>query len=131
MLRKKKSKKEFSRSIPQADLSDFEAPDLSGVKPLTNSDNNAIKGLIGEFLETGVVTRVANYSDSRQTLNDVSQIFKEATDVAKYERELNPTKYSEELEDYLIDKNNLEGDNDITPFTTEEYFKDESEKRFI
>lgn len=132
MLGKRKRKEPVSRSIPSEDLSDFEAPDLSGVKPLTDTDTKAIKGLVSEFLETGVVSRVTSYSDARQSLNDVSEIFKEATSVAKYENELNPTKYSEELEGFLADKSESEGDtHDLKPFTDNYFDDEESEERFI
>jgi hypothetical protein len=108
-IKKKSSTEPVSRVIPEADVRNFNTPDLAKVKPLHNSDISLLKSLSTELRVTGVIDREATVTES-QTLLELNSIFSEAAEHQKYEKDINPAYFDAEADAFLEDRQLTEGD---------------------
>lgn len=108
-FKKKSPAAPVSRVIPEADVRNFNAPDLVNIKPLHNSDINLLRSLTTELRVTGVIDREATVTES-QTLIELNSIFSEAKEHQKYEKDINPAFFDAEADAFLEDRQLTEGD---------------------
>lgn len=109
-IRKKDKPVVVDRVIPQADLSNFKTPDIAKVKTLPKSDMDLVKSLSEELRVTGVIDRESDEPATRQTLQELGEIFTEAESHQKYEKDINPHQYDEESNAILEEREYTEGD---------------------
>lgn len=108
-IKKQAIAKPISRIIPEADVRNFDAPDLACIKPLHKSDVSLLRSLTIELRVTGVIDRTATVTES-QTLIQLSSIFSEAEEHQKYEKDINPAFFDAEADAFLEDRQLTEGD---------------------
>lgn len=108
-IRKKSPAEPVSRIIPEADVRHFNTPDLGGVKPLHDSDISLLRSLSTELQVTGLIDREATVTES-QTLLELNNIFTEAEEHQKYEKDINPDFFDAETNALLEDLQMSEGD---------------------
>lgn len=109
-IRKKDKPQPVDRVIPQADLSNFESPDIAKIRTLPKSDMDLVKSLSDQLKVTGVIDREAEEPATRQTLHELGEIFTEAEAHQKYEKDINPHQYDEKANAILEDREYTEGD---------------------
>lgn len=109
-IRKKNRERATDRKIPEADLGDFETPDIAKVRVLQNSDVELVMSLTNELRVTGVIDRNGVEIRDRQTLQELGAIFSEAELHQKYEKDINPEFYDEATDAILEDRQVTEGD---------------------
>lgn len=108
-IKKQVQKEPVSRIIPEADVRDFNSPDLANIKPLHKSDIALLRSLSAELRVTGVIDREETVIEG-QTLVELSSIFAEAKEHQKYEKDINPAYYDAEADAFLEDRQLTEGD---------------------
>lgn len=108
-IKKSSSPEIVNRVIPEADVRNFKAPDLAGIKPLHNSDVSLLKSLSSELKVTGVIDREEIVAEA-QTLVELNSIFSEAAEHQKYEKDINPSYFDAEADAFLEDRQLTEGD---------------------
>lgn len=110
MMRKKREiAMPSSRVIPNADIGAYTPPHLIPTTHLTASDRATVEKIRGEFIECGVIDRDSTERSS-QSVDEINAIMDEAARNAKYERELNPEYYDEEMDASLEGDLSMEDD---------------------
>lgn len=109
-IRKNRPEPLIDRKIPQADLKDFEAPEIVKVQQIKNSDMVMIRSLSKELKVTGVIDRESARVNPDQTLIDIVELFSEAEEHQTYEKHITPELYSKETDEFLENREITEGD---------------------
>lgn len=108
-FKKQAAAEPVSRIIPEADVRNFDTPDLACIKPLHKSDITLLRSLSSELRVTGVIDREATVTGG-QTLLELNSIFSEAQEHQKYEKDINPAFFDAEADAFLEDRQLTEGD---------------------
>lgn len=108
-IKRKSPTAPVSRIIPEADVRNFNSPDLVNIKPLHTSDITLLRSLSSELQVTGVIDREATVAET-QTLVELNSIFSEAEEHQKYEKDINPAYFDAEANAFLEDRQLTEGD---------------------